>query len=79
MKLWIYKHYKWWMYEVIWIWNNSENLQKEVIYKMLYDTSAFSIWTLWVRPYNMFNEEIIINWKKTPRFEYIWNKKYKDV
>ena len=79
MKLWIYKHYKWWMYEVIWIWYNSENLEKEVIYKMLYDTPDFPIWTLWIRPYLMFNEEIIINWIKTPRFNYIWNKKYKDV
>lgn len=74
MKTWIYKHYKWWLYEVIWIWYNSETLEKEVIYKMLYNTSDFPIWTLWVRPKKMFEEIIEIDNKKTPRFTYIWNK-----
>lgn len=79
MKLWIYRHYKWWLYEVLWIWYNSETLDKEVVYKMLYDSPNFPAWTLWIRPEIMFKEEVLINWVKQKRFEYIWNKKYKEI
>ena len=79
MKLWLYKHFKWWTYEVIWVWYNSENRQEEVIYKMLYNTPDFPIWTLWIRPKKMFEETIERDWKLIQRFSYIWNKKNKNV
>lgn len=79
MKTWIYRHYKWKLYELKYIWINTETLDKEVIYKQLYDSINFPIWTVWVRPYEMFFENIRINWKVSPRFEFIWNKKYNDI
>lgn len=72
MKNWIYKHYKWWLYEVIWLWYHSETQEELVIYKMLYETNDYPIWTLWLRPKSMFLENIEINWNIFPRFTYVW-------
>ena len=44
MKNWIYKHYKWWLYEVIWLWYHSETKEELVIYKMLYETNDLRIY-----------------------------------
>lgn len=74
MKKWIYKHYRWGLYELTWVWIHSETLETYVTYKQLYE-SDFPIWTVWLRPKEMFEE----NWKITPRFSYIWNKKYENV
>jgi hypothetical protein len=83
MKLWIYKHYKWKNYEVVWLALNTETREKMVLYKCLYDTPelTFEYWKepFFVRPYNNFNEIIIINNKKIKKFNYIWNKKYEDI
>lgn len=54
-----------------------------VLYKALYDNPdlAEEYWMrpYFVRPYDMFNENIIIDWIKKPRFEYVWNKKYDEI
>jgi hypothetical protein len=70
----IYKHYKWDLYEVIWIAKHSETLEDLVVYKTLYENNTSN---LWVRPKLMFNESINIDWKVIPRFKYIWNENIK--
>jgi len=63
IKLGKYKHYKGKMYEVIGIANHSEDLSKLVIYK--HDGE------LWARPLKMFLENVEIDGKSIPRFEFI--------
>lgn len=45
---------------------HSETFEELVVYRALYGSGD-----LWVRPLNMFLEEVEINEKKTPRFKYI--------
>ena len=63
-----YKHYKGKEYEVIAIARHSETLEELVVYKALYQSEGENSW---VRPMNMFIEELEIDGKKTPRFEYL--------
>jgi hypothetical protein len=63
-----YKHYKGKLYEVIGIAKHSETLEELVVYKALYQPKGEN---LWVRPLKMFTEEIIVEGKKIPRFEFV--------
>ena len=63
-----YKHYKGKEYEVIGIALHSETLEELVVYKALYQTEGEN---LWLRPLKMFLEEVEIEGKRLPRFEYI--------
>ena len=72
MQLWKYQHHKWNQYEVIWLARHSETLEELVVYKALYNSQEFGEDSLWVRPKLMFQENITIDWKETPRFKYIW-------
>jgi hypothetical protein len=65
MELGKYKHYKGGKYQVIDTCTHSESLEKLVLYKSLKDNS------LWVRPYEMFNETIELEGKTIKRFEYL--------
>lgn len=76
MKLWIYKHFKWNLYEVIWIWKHTENLEEYVIYKSFNNVSSENIW---LRPKSVFLEEVDVDWIKQKRFIYIWNQTYENV
>lgn len=71
MKLWTYKHFKWNLYEVIWVAKHSETLDNLVVYKALYDSPEFGNNALRVRPQVMFEENVIIDGKEINRFEYI--------
>ena len=66
----IYKHYKCNRYEVIGVAKHSETLEKLVVYKALYQTEGEN---LWVRPFKMFIESVVIEGKEIPRFEYLGN------
>ncbi len=79
MQKWIYKHYKWKLYEVLWEIIHTETLDKLVLYKALYNSDEFWNNALWVRPKSMFLENVEINWKIQSRLEYIWNNDYKNV
>lgn len=68
----LYKHYKGNMYQVISVARHSETTEIMVIYKALYE-SEFGKNTLWVRPLKMFTENVIVEEKSVPRFEYIDN------
>ena len=75
MKKGIYKHYKWPLYEVVWIALHTENREELVLYTALYDTD----YEYFVRPKAMFSEEVEIDGVKKPRFEYIGDKKHTDL
>ena len=68
IKLGKYKHFKGMMYNVIGVAKHSETLEDLVIYEALYDNKVSK---LWVRPLNMFLEEVEKDGKKYKRFEYI--------
>ena len=60
-----YRHYKGNEYEVIGLAEHSETLEDLVVYQALYGERE-----LWVRPVKMFLEEVEVDGKKMPRFEY---------
>ena len=67
MKEGIYRHYKGNKYRVIGVAKHSETLEELVVYEALYDNPEGK---LWVRPLEMFLEEVEVNGKKIKRFEY---------
>lgn len=58
-----YRHYKGNDYEVVAIARHSETLEAVVVYKALYGDSG-----LWVRPYAMFCEDVLIDGHPIRRF-----------
>ena len=58
-----YRHYKDKEYEVIGIARHSETLEELVVYRALYGDHD-----LWVRPRNMFEESVVIEGRRIPRF-----------
>lgn len=63
-----HKHYKGKEYEVIRVAKHSETQEEMVIYRALYGKGV-----IWVRPIQMFQEEMEIDGNKIPRFQYIGN------
>jgi len=74
MKLGIYKHYKGALYEVIGIGNHTEFLEKFVVYKALEGKKDYPAGTIWVRPLEMFKENVIVEGEEMPRFEFVQEK-----
>ncbi|MFA4954555.1 MAG: DUF1653 domain-containing protein [Patescibacteria group bacterium] len=66
LKLGKYRHYKGNEYVAIGVARHSETLEELVVYRALYGAHD-----LWVRPLKMFIEQVEIDGKKMPRFEYI--------
>ena len=64
----VYKHYKGNLYRVIGIAKHSETLEELVVYEALYDNPRSK---LWIRPKEMFLEDVVINGQSTPRFKLI--------
>jgi len=71
IKLGKYRHYKGNEYEVIGAARHSETLEDLVVYKALYGN-----YDLWVRPLNMFLEEVEVNGKKLKDLNILENNKY---
>lgn len=71
MQLGTYRHYKWNLYEVIWVAKHSETLEDLVVYKALYHSPEFGNNALRVRPKAMFEETIMIEGKPIKRFTYL--------
>ncbi len=67
LKLGKYRHYKGKDYEVIGVGKMEATLEDVVIYRPLY----ISEYSLWVRPLNVFTENVEVDGKVMPRFEYI--------
>ncbi len=59
----LYRHYKGLMYEVVGTVRHSESLEPMTLYRALYGDKG-----MWVRPAAMFNEEVVINGIRQPRF-----------
>lgn len=59
----IYRHYKGNNYEVIGLAKHSEDESELVVYRPLYGEGK-----LWVRPLEMFVENILVDGKTQPRF-----------
>lgn len=64
-----YRHYKGNEYEVIDTVRHSENEGWLVLYRPLYGAKE-----LWVRPYDMFVENVELNGQSVPRFMFIAEK-----
>jgi len=62
----LYRHYKGNFYEVFTTAQHSETQEWLVVYKALYGDYG-----MWVRPYEMFIEEVEVNGVKVPRFQKI--------
>ena len=69
-KLGKYLHYKNKPYEVIGLARHSETMEELVVYRALYETE-FGKTSLWVRPKNMFMEDVEVNGEMVPRFKYM--------
>lgn len=61
-----YEHYKKKPYEVIGVVHHSETLEELVLYKALYGDGGY-----WVRPLDMFMEDVEVDGEMVPRFRYI--------
>lgn len=59
----LYRHYKGMRYEVLGTVRHSESLEPMTLYRALYGEQG-----LWVRPAAMFNEEVLIEGVRQPRF-----------
>ena len=59
-----YRHYKQLDYEVLGVVRHSETLEPLVLYKALYGEQG-----LWVRPFAMFTEELVVDGLRRPRFQ----------
>lgn len=64
-----YRHYKGKEYEVIAVGRHSETLEELVVYKALYHSDEFGDNAVWIRPKKIFEEQVMLNGKKLPRFE----------
>lgn len=62
----IYRHYKGNLYEVIDVATHSETLEKMIVYRALYGEQG-----LWVRPMQMWEEEVNVDGKNVKRFTLI--------
>ena len=65
----IYRHYKGNLYEVLMTAQHSETEEWMVVYRALYGEKG-----TWVRPYDMFVENVIIEGKEIKRFDYVGNE-----
>ncbi len=61
-----YRHYKGNEYQVIGIAWHSETEEQMVVYRQLYGDRS-----LWVRPLVMFLEEVLVDGRQVPRFEWV--------
>ncbi len=66
-----YKHYRGGTYEVIGIGRIEATLAECVIYKALYETEDFPLGSLWIRPVDVFTEEVDVDGVMVPRFSQI--------
>ncbi|MBQ7974768.1 MAG: DUF1653 domain-containing protein [Clostridia bacterium] len=66
MKQGIYEHFKGNRYELLYVANHSETLEKMVVYKALYGEGG-----IWVRPLSMWDEKVLHNGREVQRFRYI--------
>ncbi|MEY4704032.1 MAG: hypothetical protein RL042_228 [Nitrospirota bacterium] len=59
-----YRHYKGHEYEVLGVARHSETEEEYVVYRALYGDRG-----LWIRPAAMFEESVVVEGRRVPRFE----------
>jgi hypothetical protein len=64
-----YRHYKGNIYKVIALALHSETLERVVVYQGEYEDAELGKDPVFVRPYEMFCEEVEVEGKRIPRFE----------
>ena len=64
-----YQHYKGKYYKVLSLATHSESLEKLVVYQQLYGD-----YSIWVRPFEMFTENIQVDNKTVKRFSFVSDK-----
>lgn len=67
----VYQHYSGKLYEVVDVACHSETLRWFVVYKPLYEHEGMP--DTWVRPLEMFFEEVTVNGERMPRFQKVDN------
>ena len=68
VKIGIYEHFKGKRYQVLGVAKHSETLEDFVVYRAFYDNEVSM---LWVRPLQMFLEDVEVEGKRVPRFRYL--------
>jgi hypothetical protein len=63
-----YRHYKGKVYMVLAIAKHSETLENLIMYRAMYDDEKFGPYAYWVRPVEMFLEEVEVDGQMVPRF-----------
>ena len=71
VKLGKYKHYKGNLYKVIGVGRHSETLEEFVVYQALYNSEEFGDSAIWIRPKEMFLEEVEWEGNKVLRFGFV--------
>jgi hypothetical protein len=66
MEIGLYRHYKGNDYEVIGVARHSETQEELVVYRAGYGERG-----LWVRPKEMFQEQVEVNGQSVPRFKFV--------
>lgn len=64
-----YRHYKGNAYVIIAIAHHSETLEKLIVYQNEHDDPDFGKNPVWVRPYEMFMETVVLDGKTIQRFQ----------
>jgi hypothetical protein len=64
----VYRHYKGGLYEVVGKVVHSETLEDLVLYRSMEGSGEFPKDTLWVRPYKMFFEDVVVDGNQVARF-----------
>lgn len=62
----LYRHYKGGLYSVLGVARHSETEESLVVYQPQYGERG-----LWVRPLEMFTEQVMLDGKPVPRFQYL--------
>jgi hypothetical protein len=62
----LYRHYKGQDYRVLEVARHSETREYFVVYQCLYGD-----YSIWIRPFDMFTETVVIEDKEIPRFAFI--------
>ncbi|MBT4153487.1 MAG: DUF1653 domain-containing protein [Candidatus Magasanikbacteria bacterium] len=63
-----YKHYKGHLYEIVTEGTHSESHEEMVVYRSLEQNGPYPTGTIWVRPKEMFFEEVEVDGEKKKRF-----------
>lgn len=71
----IYRHYKGKLYKAHGLVRHSETLEYLVLYETLYENPGGK---MWVRPSEMFLEDVLIDGRIVPRFEYVGDERGKN-